>query len=235
MKDMKKLVVLSGAGISAESGLKTFRDMGGLWEQYDITEVASPEGWREDPARVLRFYNERRKQLLAARPNVGHRILKELEKYFRVYIITQNIDDLHERAGSREVLHLHGELRKAQSTADPSLVYDIKGAELNIGDLCEKGSQLRPHVVWFGEPVPAMDKAVEIVRQADLFVITGTSLNVYPAAGLVQYTRPDCHVYVIDPADIQVPARREVTYIRKKASAGLRELKELLTGQKEGG
>ncbi len=232
---MKNLVVLSGAGISAESGLKTFRDMGGLWEQYDITEVASPVGWRENPERVLRFYNERRKQLLAARPNEGHRVLKDLEKYFSVYIITQNIDDLHERAGSRKVLHLHGELRKAQSTADPSLVYDIEGAELNIGDLCEKGSQLRPHVVWFGEPVPAMDEAVEIVRQADLFVITGTSLNVYPAAGLVQYTQPDCHVYVIDPADIQVPVRREVTYIRKKASAGLRELKELLTRQEEGG
>lgn len=232
---MKNLVVLSGAGISSESGLKTFRDMGGLWEQYDITEVASPKGWREDPVRVLRFYNERRKQLLAACPNESHRMLKELEKYFRVYIITQNIDDLHERAGSREVLHLHGELRKARSTADPSLIYDIEGAELNIGDLCEKGSQLRPHVVWFGEPVTAMEKAAEIVRQADLFVIIGTSLNVYPAAGLVQYTRHDCHVYVIDPADIQVPVRREVTYIREKASAGLRELKDLLSGQNEMG
>ncbi len=225
---MKKLVVLTGAGMSAESGLRTFRDMGGLWEEYDITEVASPEGWQKDPAMVLRFYNERRKQLLETEPNEGHRILKELEQYFRVEIITQNIDDLHERAGSGHVLHLHGELRKARSTADPSLVYNIEGAELNVGDLCEKGSQLRPHVVWFGEPVPAIEEATEIVRQAGIFVIVGTSLNVYPAAGLVQYTQPDCRIYVIDPAEVRVPVRREVIYIRKKASEGLRELKEHL-------
>ena len=196
---MKELVVLSGAGMSAESGLKTFRDMGGLWEQYDVTEVASPEAWEKDPALVLRFYNQRRRQLLEASPNVGHKALCELEKHFNVHIVTQNVDDLHERAGSRHVLHLHGELRKARSTADPSLVYDIEGAELNVGDLCEKGSQLRPHVVWFGEPVPAMEEAVEIVGRADIFVIIGTSLNVYPAAGLVQYTRPECEIFVIDP------------------------------------
>ncbi len=225
---MKNLVVLSGAGISAESGIKTFRDMDGLWEEYDITEVASPEGWKKDPEKVLRFYNERRRQLLEAVPNEGHRMLKELEQYFNVEIITQNIDDLHERAGSTHVLHLHGELRKARSTADPSLVYDIEGAELNMGDLCEKGSQLRPHVVWFGEPVPALEEAVEIVRHAGLFVIVGTSLNVYPAAGLVQYTPPACRVYVIDPAEVKVHVRREVTYIRKKASKGLLELKDLL-------
>jgi len=225
---MKNLVVLSGAGISAESGIKTFRDMDGLWEEYDITEVASPEGWKKDPEKVLRFYNERRRQLLEAEPNEGHRMLKELEQYFNVEIITQNIDDLHERAGSTHVLHLHGELRKARSTADPSLVYDIEGAELNMGDLCEKGSQLRPHVVWFGEPVPALEEAVEIVRHAGLFVIVGTSLNVYPAAGLVQYTPPACRVFVIDPAEVRVHVRREVTYIRKKASKGLRELKDLL-------
>jgi NAD-dependent deacetylase len=223
-RDKKELVVLSGAGISAESGLKTFRDMGGLWEQYDVTEVASPEGWKKDPELVLRFYNERRKQLLEASPNKAHRLLKELEADFRVHIITQNIDDLHERAGSREVLHLHGELRKARSTADPSLVYEIKGAELNPGDLCEKGSQLRPHVVWFGEPVPAMDQAVEIVRKADIFVIIGTSLNVYPAAGLVMYTDPSCEIFVIDPADVKVPVNRKVTYIHKKATEGIEEL-----------
>ncbi len=225
---MKNLVVLTGAGMSAESGLKTFRDMGGLWEEYNVTEVASPKAWERDPALVLRFYNERRRQLLEASPNEGHRLLKELEKYFRVRIITQNIDDLHERAGSRDVLHLHGELRKARSTADPSLIYEIEGAELNMGDLCEKGSQLRPHVVWFGEPVPAMEEAVEIVRKADIFVIIGTSLNVYPAAGLVMYTPAGCRIYVIDPAEVKVPVRREVTYIRKTTTEGVKELKERL-------
>jgi NAD-dependent deacetylase len=224
----KKLIVLSGAGISAESGLKTFRDMGGLWEEYEVTEVASPDAWEKDPALVLRFYNERRRQLLQASPNKAHRMLKELEKHFRVQIITQNVDDLHERAGSREVLHLHGELRKARSTADPSLVYEIKGAGLNLGDLCEKGSQLRPHVVWFGEPVPAMEEAVEIVRDADIFVIVGTSLNVYPAAGLVMYTPPDCKIYVIDPAEVKVPVRRDITYIHKKATEGVEELRQML-------
>ena len=225
---MKKLVVLSGAGMSAESGLKTFRDMGGLWEQYKVTEVASPEGWERDPALVLRFYNERRRQLLQASPNAGHYGLVDLEKHYDVQIITQNIDDLHERAGSSKVLHLHGELRKARSTVDPSLVYEIEGAELNLGDLCEKGSQLRPHVVWFGEPVPAMNEAIGIVQQADIFVIIGTSLNVYPAAGLVMYTRPECRIFLIDPADVKVPANREFVHIREKASVGVAKLKELL-------
>ncbi len=229
MEEKKKnLIVLSGAGISAESGLKTFRDMGGLWEKYDVTEVASPDAWEKDPALVLRFYNERRRQLLNASPNKAHRMFKELEKYFRVQIITQNVDDLHERAGSREVLHLHGELRKARSTADPFLVYEIEGTELNLGDLCEKGSQLRPHVVWFGEAVPAMEEAVEWVQKADIFVIIGTSLNVYPAAGLVMYTPPTCKICVIDPAEVKVPVRRDIIYIHKKATEGVEELRRRL-------
>ncbi len=224
----ERLVVLSGAGMSAESGLRTFRDMGGLWKEYDVTEVATPEAWERDPGLVLQFYNERRQQLLEASPNAGHYGLVELEKDYEVHIITQNIDDLHERAGSSRVLHLHGELRKARSTADPSLVYEIEGAELNLGDLCEKGSQLRPHVVWFGEAVPAMEEAIEIVSRADLFVIIGTSMKVYPAAGLVQYTPSHCRIYVIDPAEVRVPLSREVVYIREKASEGVARLRELL-------
>lgn len=218
---MKKLVVLTGAGISAESGLRTFREMGGLWEQYDVTEVASPEGWARNPRLVLDFYNERRKQLLQAKPNTGHLGLVELEKYFDVTIITQNIDDLHERAGSSKVLHLHGELLKAQSTADPELVYPIRGWELNIGDTCPKGYQLRPFVVWFGEPVPAMTEAIALSEQADLFLVIGTSLNVYPAAGLIDYVRPDVPVTLIDPNDITAPVRRKFRFIKEKASMGV--------------
>ncbi len=225
---MKHMVVLTGAGMSAESGIRTFRDMGGLWEEYDVTEVASPEAWEKNPERVLRFYNERRKQLLQASPNEGHHGLVDLEKYFDVEIITQNVDDLHERAGSSKVLHLHGELRKARSTANPSLIYDIEGDELNLGDLCEEGSQLRPHVVWFGEPVPAMETAVEIIQNADIFVIIGTSLNVYPAAGLIWYAPPACPVYLIDPGDVSVTGSRHVTTIKEKASEGIRKLKTLL-------
>lgn len=219
---MKKLVVLTGAGISAESGLRTFREMGGLWEQYDVTEVASPEGWARNPRLVLDFYNERRKQLLQAKPNAGHLGLVELEKYFDVVIITQNIDDLHERAGSTRVIHLHGELLKAQSTADPELVYPIRGWELNIGDTCPKGSQLRPFVVWFGEPVPAMTEAIALAEQADLFLVVGTSLNVYPAAGLIDYVRPDVPVTLIDPNDITAPVRRKFRFIKEKASIGVK-------------
>ncbi len=219
---MKKLVVLTGAGISAESGLRTFREMGGLWEQYDVTEVASPEGWARNRKLVLDFYNERRKQLLQAKPNAGHLGLVELEKYFDVVIITQNIDDLHERAGSSRVLHLHGELMKAQSTADPELVYPIEGWELNLGDTCEKGSQLRPFVVWFGEPVPAMTEAIALAEQAELFLVVGTSLNVYPAAGLIDYVRPDAPVTLIDPNEITVPVRRKFQFIKEKASVGVK-------------
>jgi len=201
---MKKLVVLSGAGMSAESGLRTFREMGGLWEQYDVYEVASPVAWQRDRELVLRFYNERRKQLLEASPNAGHLGLVELEKYFEVWIVTQNIDDLHERAGSSRILHLHGEIRKARSTADPNLVYDIDGWKLEEGDLCEKGSQLRPHVVWFGEAVPAIEEAARVVSNADIFLIIGTSMNVYPAAGLINYVPESAPIYVIDPNEIAI-------------------------------
>jgi NAD-dependent deacetylase len=216
----KKLVVLSGAGISQESGLETFRDMGGLWEQYDVTQVASPKAWRQNPELVLRFYNERRKQLWESKPNAGHTGIAELEKWFDVEIITQNVDDLHEQAGSSKVLHLHGELRKARSTADSSLIYELKHWELNLGDNCEKGSQLRPHIVWFGESVPEIDNAVLIAQKADIFVVVGTSLAVYPAAGLVNYTRPGIPVFVIDP---QKPAVYidEVEYIQAKAGRGV--------------
>ncbi|HER09698.1 MAG TPA: NAD-dependent deacylase [Bacteroides sp.] len=221
---MKKLVVLSGAGVSAESGLRTFRDMGGMWEEFDVYEVASPAGWAKDRKLVLNFYNERRKQLLEAKPNRGHLGLAELEKEFDVKVITQNIDDLHERAGSTSVLHLHGELRKSRSTADPRLIYEIEGWELNEGDLCEKGSQLRPHVVWFGEAVPAIEEAAEFVSGADIFVIIGTSMNVYPAAGLIDHVRAGIPVYVIDPNEVSIPGYPHLHVIRKKAGEGITDL-----------
>lgn len=225
---MKKLVVLTGAGMSAESGLRTFREMGGLWEEYDVYEVASPGGWAKDQDLVLRFYNERRKQLLETSPNRGHHALVELEKNFDVTIVTQNVDDLHERAGSSKILHLHGELRKSQSTADPDLVYDIDGWELNRGDLCEKGSQLRPHVVWFGEAVPAIEDAAEIVSRADLLVIIGTSMNVYPAAGLINYVRELTPIYLIDPNEVTVAGYSGIHVIQKGAGEGVDELIKLL-------
>ena len=225
---MKRLVVLTGAGMSAESGLKTFRDMGGLWEEYDVYEVASPGGWARDQALVLRFYNERRKQLLETKPNRGHMGLVELEKDFDVRIITQNIDDLHERAGSTHILHLHGELRKSSSTTDPDLVYDIDGWELNEGDLCEKGSQLRPYVVWFGEAVPAIETAAEIVSSAQILVIIGTSMNVYPAAGLINHAPENAPIYIIDPNEVSVPGYSRIKVIREKAGTGVDKLiKEL--------
>ncbi len=223
----KKLVILSGAGISQESGLKTFRDMGGLWEQYDVTEVASPEAWQKNPELVLRFYNERRKQLWETKPNPGHFGIAELEKWFDVEVITQNVDDLHEQAGSTKVLHLHGELRKARSTVDPSLVYTLKYWELKMGDTCEKGSQLRPHIVWFGEMVTEIEKAAEIVQKADIFVVVGTSLVVYPAAGLVHYIRPETPVFVIDPHKPEVFIS-DVEYIQEKAGKGVEILKPKL-------
>lgn len=229
---MKKLVVLSGAGISAESGIRTFRDMGGLWEEYDIMEVASPQGWENNPELVQNFYNERRKQLLECSPNKAHYGLVKLEKYFDVEIITQNVDDLHERAGSSKVLHLHGELRKAQSSVDPGLVYDIEGWEIKMRDTCEKGSQLRPNVVWFGEPVPAMMPAMDITRGSDIFVVAGTSLNVYPAASLLDYVPKGVPVYVIDPADLSVPFNVNAHIIKEKAGKGIEILFEKLTGEK---
>ena len=229
---MKKLVVLTGSGISAESGLKTFRDSGGLWENYDVMQVASYDGWLMDRELVLKFYNERRAQLKDAKPNAGHMGLVELEEYYDVYIITQNIDNLHERAGSRNVLHLHGELTKARSTGDESLVYDIGYNSITIGDNCEKGYQLRPHIVWFGEPVPAIEEAARIVSTADILAVIGTSLVVYPAAGLIDFTQNDIPLYLIDPKEIKAPSYRKVDFIKEKASVGVRILKEKLTGSK---
>lgn len=226
---MKRLVILSGAGMSAESGIKTFRDMGGLWEQYDVTEVASPEAWRKNPELVLRFYNERRKQLMNCKPNAGHFGLARLEQNYDVHIITQNVDNLHEQAGSTKILHLHGELMKARSTTDPSLIYTLKQWELKLGDFCEKGSQLRPHIVWFGEDVPNMAKAIEIISKADIFAIIGTSLNVYPAAGLINYTKPEIPVYLIDPANVKVSTIQNINYIHQPASLGVEILKNLIS------
>ena len=218
---MKKLVVLTGSGISAESGIPTFRDMGGLWEQYNIIDVASPEAWQKDKELVLRFYNERRKKLLESEPNIGHYGLVELEQFFDVQIITQNVDDLHERAGSKKILHLHGEIRKSRSTVDPNLIYDIKGWELKLGDKCEKESQLRPHVVWFGEAVPEIANASLLCSKADVFVVIGTSMNVYPAAGLVDYVPQNSPIYIVDPGDINVSIRKPVICIKQKATTGV--------------
>lgn len=230
---MKKLVILSGAGMSAESGIRTFREAGGLWEEYDVTEVASPIGWAKDRELVLRFYNERRRQLETCKPNAGHYGVAALEKHFDVHVITQNIDNLHERAGSSKVLHLHGELTKARSVAYPELIYDIGYKDIKVGDLCERGAQLRPHIVWFGEPVPMMDEAVRISSTADIFVVIGSSLNVYPAAGLIEFAPPEASLWLIDPNEVYVPARLKVEVIREKASAGVKILtKRLLSSQK---
>ena len=227
---MKKLVILTGAGMSSESGIKTFRDSGGLWEEYEVTEVATPMAWWKNRDLVLRFYNERRRQLADCKPNAGHTGLAELEKHFDVQIITQNVDNLHERAGSTKILHLHGELTKARSTSDLSLIYDIEYKDINPGDNCEKGSQLRPHIVWFGEAVPMMDEAVRITAGADIFVVIGSSLNVYPAAGLIGYAPAEASLWLIDPNDVYVPVRRKVEVIKKGASEGVRELTMRLLG-----
>ena len=224
---MKKLVVLTGAGMSSESGIRTFRDSGGLWEEYDVMEVATYEAWMRNKELVLRFYNERRRQLEGCEPNPGHTGLVQLEKHFDVQIITQNIDDLHERAGSKKILHLHGELTKARSTTEPSLIYDIGYKDMNIGDKCEKGSQLRPHIVWFGEEVPMMETAARLAAEADIFVVIGSSLNVYPAAGLISYAPQKARLWLIDPKDVEVPGYRKVEVIKEKASRGV----ELLTEQ----
>jgi NAD-dependent deacetylase len=225
----QRLVVFTGAGISAESGIKTFRDNGGLWEEYDINEVATPQAWEKNKALVLEFYNKRRKQVMEARPNEAHFALVELEKKYDVQIITQNIDDLHERAGSKKVLHLHGEITKSRSTVDPSLTYRIKGSELKLGEKCEKGSQLRPHIVWFGEMVPQMDLAYLIAEKADVFMVVGTSMVVYPAAGLIDYTPDAIPKYLVDPSDVKITGISNLTVIKEKASVGLtRLLNELL-------
>lgn len=226
----KKLVVLSGAGISAESGLKTFRDADGLWEGYDVTEVATPRAWRKDPGLVLQFYNERRKNVADAKPNAAHYGLAELEQYFDVTVITQNIDDLHERGGSSNVLHLHGEIFKMRSEKDETLIQEIKG-DIQLGDLAEDGFQFRPHIVWFEEPVPKMEAAIPIVNNADIFVVIGTSLVVYPAAGLVHYTQQGIPVYVIDKKIPYMTPAPNLIQIEKPATEGVVELKRLLTGQ----
>jgi NAD-dependent deacetylase len=223
----KKLVVLTGAGISAESGLKTFRDSDGLWEGYEVTEVATPRAWKKNPRLVLDFYNMRRENVLEAQPNAAHFGLAELQADFDVHIVTQNIDDLHERAGSAKVLHLHGEIFKMRSEIDESLVYDIRG-NINLGDMAEDGAQLRPHIVWFEEPVPMIEEAVRIVRQADLFAVVGTSLVVYPAAGLVNYAPLDVPKYIIDKKIPYTSSVYNLTVIEKPATEGVRELINLL-------
>jgi NAD-dependent deacetylase len=223
----KKLVILSGAGISQESGLKTFRDMDGLWENYDVEDVASIDGWHRNRELVMEFYNQRRKQLLEVKPNAGHYGIAEFEKWFDVTVITQNVDDLHERAGSSKIIHLHGELKKVRSTIDSDLIYTLDGWELKMGDWCEKGSQLRPHIVWFGEPVPAIYEAIPVVEEADIVVVIGTSLAVYPAAGLVHYAKPDAPVFVVDPNRPET-AIKNVVYIDEKASVGIEILKQKL-------
>ncbi|AKD04642.1 NAD-dependent deacylase [Pontibacter korlensis] len=224
----KKLVVLSGAGISAESGIATFRDADGLWEGHDVMEVASPEGWHRNPELVLDFYNQRRKNAHTVEPNAAHLTLADLEKEFDVRIITQNVDDLHERAGSTNVIHLHGKLFESRSTLDPTLVYPIEGWELKKGDKCERGSQLRPNIVWFGEPVPMMEKAIEETLQADIFLVVGTSLIVYPAAGLVDYVSSDAPIFVVDPNLPSMRVRDNVHRFEEKASTGMQKVAQLL-------
>lgn len=223
----KKLVVLTGAGISAESGLKTFRDSDGLWEGYDVTEVATPRGWKKNPQLVLDFYNMRRKDVAAAKPNAAHIGLAELEKDFAVTIITQNIDDLHERAGSTNVLHLHGEIFKMRSERDEQLIYEIRG-DIKLGDTAEDGKQLRPNIVWFEEPVPMIEEAIPVAYNAEIFVVVGTSLVVYPAAGLINYVPALAPKYIVDK---QVPFTsnfQNLTAIEKPATVGVKELRKLL-------
>jgi NAD-dependent deacetylase len=218
---MRNLVALTGAGISAESGIPTFRDSNGLWEGYDVMQVATPEGWRANPQLVLDFYNQRRKTALAAKPNRGHKILAELEKHFNVTIVTQNVDNLHERAGSSHVIHLHGSLFESRSTADESLVYPIEGWELKWGECCAKGSQLRPNIVWFGEMVPMMDVAANYATKADIFIVVGTSMVVYPAAGLIHYVPHDTMKYIVDPRVPDVGNLPFTKLIEDKGSTGL--------------
>ncbi|NDW17474.1 NAD-dependent deacylase [Dysgonomonas sp. 216] len=226
---MKKIVVLTGAGMSAESGIATFRDSGGLWNQYKIEDVATPEGFVKNPQLVLDFYNMRRKETLAAKPNLGHIELAEMQNDYDISIITQNVDNLHEKAGSKKVLHLHGELMKVQSTKYLDLIYELNAdnIEINIGDTCERGAQLRPYIVWFGEAVPMMENAIKTVQTADILVVIGTSLNVYPAAGLINYAPSGIPVYLIDPNEVKAQ-RAGVIYIKKGASEGVKELRELL-------
>ena len=226
---MKKIVVLTGAGMSAESGISTFRDAGGLWDQYPVEQVATPEGYAANPQLVTDFYNTRRRQLLTVEPNEGHRLVAQLEKAYEVVVVTQNVDNLHERAGSSLVIHLHGELTKVTSSFQPNNPRYIRELtpeeyEVKMGDTAEDGSQLRPFIVWFGEAVPNIEVATDYVQQADIVIIIGTSLNVYPAAGLLYYAKSDAELYLIDPADVNVPYGRQVQVIQKGASEGMRKL-----------
>lgn len=219
---MAKVVVLSGAGISAESGFSTFRDSDGLWNKFKVEDVATPEGYARDPQLVLDFYNGLRRDLYKAEPNKGHLELAELERDFDVSIITQNVDDLHERAGSSDVLHLHGELKKARACGDPEMIIDLtEGEDIGINDKAPDGSALRPHIVWFGEAVPNISLAQDLVKQADIFLIVGTSLNVYPAAGLISYVRRGTPIFLVDPKPVSVPHYLDVRIIAKKASEGV--------------
>ena len=224
----KKLVVLSGAGISAESGIKTFRDYNGLWENHRIEDVASPKGFARNPQLVLDFYNARRQQLKEVKPNTAHKLLAELEDFFDVHIITQNVDDLHERGGSSKIIHLHGELTKAKSIQENSKIVDYID-DIKVGDLHPDGSQLRPHIVWFGEMVPEMDNAIEIASQADLFLVIGTSMQVYPAASVVRYVPANCEIFIIDPSiDNPNAFTKNENYIKSSATEGMKQLKEIL-------
>ncbi len=224
----KKLVIFSGAGMSAESGIKTFRDHGGLWEQYRVEDVATLDAWERDQALVTEFYNQRRKQVMEAQPNEAHKIIAELQKYFDVTVITQNVDNLHERAGSKSVIHLHGEIVKAQSSVDPSKIYNLKSWEIKLGDTCELGSQLRPFIVWFGEMVPMMEPAIEVVGKAELFTVIGTSLNVYPAAGLVNYTPSTIPKWLVDPGDFNLEHIQNIEQIKDTAVSGMKKLRDVL-------
>lgn len=227
-KNKLKLVVLTGAGISAESGLKTFRDSDGLWEGYNVYDVATPEAWQRNPVMVQEFYNLRRKAVLEAQPNNAHKLLAKLEHKFDVQIITQNIDNLHERGGSKNVLHLHGIITKAQSSINPNLLYDIDGWELKMGAQCALGSQLRPNVVWFGESVPNIPVAAKMVKNADVFLVAGTSLQVYPAASLVDYFNINNPMFVIDPKPLSLANANNLHVITEKAVTGMQKLYEML-------
>ena len=224
----KQLIVFTGAGVSADSGIKTFRDAGGLWEQYRIEEVATPEAWAKNKQLVLDFYNQRREQVLHAEPNAAHLFLASLQSDFNVTIITQNVDDLHERAGSKNVIHLHGTITKARSTVDENLIYPVGSEGIKLGDVCEKGSQLRPHIVWFGEAVPEMDKANLTAAHADLFVVIGTSLHVYPAAGILNFVMPNVPKWLLDPADFNLAEVKDLIHIKKRAVEGIEELEKAL-------
>ena len=221
---MKRVVILTGAGMSAESGISTFRDHDGLWRTHNMADLATPAAWVQNPELVLEFYNQRRKQLFEVSPNAGHLALVKLEQKFDVQIITQNVDDLHERAGSSHVLHLHGELRKVVSTQDPNLIYDIGNRPLKLGDLCEKGSQLRPFVVWFGEPVPMIHEAAKLASKAEILIVIGTSMVVYPASGLIHYVAAEVLKFYIDPGAFDVHGVRNLKVIKKKAGTGVPEL-----------